>query len=244
VLAGFVLYPRACAADLFAHYRDLLPGTPDELSTTFAFLSLPDGSPAVGIVAVWSGSLEKGAEVLAPLRTFGSPLADTIRPMPYTAAQSMLDAFVPAGARYYWKSNFVDVPDPGLIRVLESGADRSPSKASMVLLFEVKGEIRRVPREVMAFDHRDHRFEMSIIAEWADPNEDAANVEWARDVWTRAQPFVSAAVYANHMTSDETPERVRAAYGPEKLARLSRLKAKYDPQNLFCSNHNIPPAKD
>jgi FAD/FMN-containing dehydrogenase len=84
---------------------------------------------------------------------------------------------------------------------------------------------------------------MSIIAQWKDLAADDENSQWARNLWKAAQPYVSAAVYANHMTSDEEPHRVRSAYGPEKFARLSHLKAKYDPSNLFCNNHNIPPLK-
>lgn len=115
------------------------------------------------------------------------------------------------------------------------------SPLSLILLFEIKGAIRRVPKDSMAFDHRDPRFEMSIIANWTDPAADSANIGWARDLWTAAQPYVSRAVYANHMPQDESVERVRAAYGDAKFARLAALKAKYDPTNLFCSNHNIPP---
>lgn len=84
---------------------------------------------------------------------------------------------------------------------------------------------------------------MSIIAQWKNPEDDPANIAWARGVWTAAQPYVASAVYANHMTADEEPERVRSAYGAAKFARLARLKARYDPDNLFCNNHNIPPAR-
>ena len=77
-----------------------------------------------------------------------------------------------------------------------------PSPQSMILLFELKGAIQRVPKAAMAFDHRDSNFEMSIIAHWTRPADDAANVRWARDVWTSAQPFVTSAVYTNHMTAD------------------------------------------
>jgi FAD/FMN-containing dehydrogenase len=94
----------------------------------------------------------------------------------------------------------------------------------------------------MAFDHRHHNFEMSIIAQWKTAEDDARNVQWARDLWTSAQPYVSSAVYANHMTADESADRVRSAYGPAKLARLAQLKAQYDPSNLFCNSHSIPPA--
>lgn len=94
----------------------------------------------------------------------------------------------------------------------------------------------------MAFDHRDVNFELSIIARWTDPAGDGANIQWARDVWSAAQPFVSPVVYANHLTSDESPIRVRAAYGAGKYEKLAALKSKYDSGNFFRQNHNIAPA--
>ncbi len=243
VLGGLIIHPRERAKDFVAFYEDFLHGTPDELDTTLAFLHLPDGTPVVGAIVVYAGVIEEGERVLAPLRAFGPPMADLVQPMPYTAIQSIVDQGLPAGSRYYWKSNFVDVLSPELAEVLREGADSAPSPLSMVLLFEVKGAIKRVPRDAMAFDHRDHNFEMSIIAQWKDPAQDAANIRWARELWTAAQPYVSSAVYANHMTADEAPERVRSAYGAAKFARLAQLKARYDPTNLFCNNHNIPPAR-
>jgi FAD/FMN-containing dehydrogenase len=241
VVAGLLLHSRDRAESLFEFYRKFLVGTPDELATTFVFLNGPDGSPLVGVIVVYAGPPDEAEKVLRPLRSFGPPLADLIQPMPYTAAQKLVDAAAPAGNRYYWKSNFVDTLDSDLGRILTQGANAKPSPLSMILLFEIKGAIHRVPKEKMAFDHRDPNFEMSIIAEWTDPANDAENIQWARSLWTDAQPFVSSAVYANHMTSDETDERVRAAYGSLKFERLSELKAKYDPTNLFCQNHNIPP---
>ena len=110
-------------------------------------------------------------------------------------------------------------------------------------MFEIKGEIRRVHKDAMAFDHRDVNFELSIVARWQDPAADEANIRWARDVWTAAQPYVSSAVYANHMTGEESSERVRAAYGGAKYDKLAALKARFDPANLFKLNHNILPGR-
>jgi FAD/FMN-containing dehydrogenase len=242
VLGGLIIHPRDRADEFIAFYDQFLRGTPDELDTTLAFLHLPDGTPVVGAIVVWAGPIEEGEKVLAPLRAFGPPIADLVHLMPYTAIQTIVDAAVPAGSRYYWKSNFVDSLSSELARVLREGADAAPSPLSMVLLFEVKGAVQRVPRDAMAFDHRQHNFEMSIIAQWKSADDDALNVQWARNLWTSAQPYVSSAVYANHMTADEAPDRVRSAYGPAKFARLSQLKAQYDPTNFFCNNHNIPPA--
>jgi FAD/FMN-containing dehydrogenase len=241
VLAGLLLYPRDRAEELAAFHSEFLPGTPDELNTTLAFLYSPDGAPLVAIVAVYAGPQEEGERVLQPLRSFGPPLVDLIRPMAYTEAQSLLDAAAPIGNRYYWKSNFVDTLDPGLIRVLHQGANAMPSPRSMILFFELNGQIRRIPKEAMAFDHRDANFELSIIAEWTDPAQDAENISWARNLWTAVQPFVLPAAYANHMTADESPDRIRAAYGASKFARLAELKRKYDPENIFRLNHNIAP---
>ena len=240
VLAGLLLHPRERAPELFAFYREFLRGTPDELDTTFAYMNAPDGTPLVAVVAVYAGDPDEGARLLAPLRAFGPPIADLIQPMPYAAAQGMIDAGVPIGNRYYWKSSFGKVLSDDLGAVLKSSADAMASPLSMILLFEIKGAIQRVAKDAMAFDHRDENFEMSIIAQWTDPAADEANIRWTRESWHAAQPFVSQAVYANHMTADESEERVRAAYG-SKYERLAGLKAKYDPTNLFRMNHNIPP---
>jgi FAD/FMN-containing dehydrogenase len=241
VLAGLVFYPREAATEVAAFYREFLAGTPDELDTTLAFVNSPEGIPLVAVVAVYAGAVADGERVLQPLRQFGPPVADLIHPMDYTDAQRMLDEGLPVGDRYYWKSNFLADVEPGFAEVLEAGADAAPSPQCVVLAFEIKGEFQRVPKNAMAFDHRDANFEMSIIAHWTNPAEDAACIQWARDVWTAAQPWVMPAVYTNHMTADESADRVRAAYGPEKYQKLAALKAKYDPDNFFRLNHNILP---
>ena len=144
VLAGMLLYPRERAVELIAFHREFLRGTPDELDTTVAFLNSPDGAPLVGIIAVHAGAVAEGERILEPLRKFGSPVADLIQPMPYVNAQSMVDNAVPMGDRYYWKSNFVPDLAPGLAAVLSDGAAAMPSPQSMILIFEIKGEIQRV----------------------------------------------------------------------------------------------------
>ena len=241
VFAGMLLHPRERAAELIAFHREFLSNSPDELDTTVGFLNSPEGAPLVGIIAVYAGSAIEGQRVLEPLRRFGPPVADLIQSRPYTAVQSMLDNAVPIGDRYYWKSNFADELDPDFARVLSEGATAMPSPHSMILLFELKGAIKRAPKDVMAFDHRDAGFELSIIAHWSDADRDEENMRWAREVWSASQPFVSSAVYANHLGADEGQARVRAAYGAKKYEKLASLKAKYDPENFFHLNQNIIP---
>jgi hypothetical protein len=242
VLGGLLLHPVERAKELFSFYRDFAKQSPDDLYSGIGFLRTPDGLPVVAVVAIYAGSLSEGEHVLGQLRTFGPPLADLIRPMAYTEAQKMLDDAVPIGNRYYWKSNFATEITDGLVDILAEGAADQPSSRSIVMMFRIGGAIRRVPREAMAFDQRNSDFEMSIIANWIDPAQDDQNIQWARHVWSKAQPFVSTSVYLNHLIADEPQARVVAAYGETKYQQLAELKQKYDPDNLFCANHNIQPA--
>jgi FAD/FMN-containing dehydrogenase len=241
VTAGLLIHPQERAAEVLSFYRDYLPNTPDCLDTSAVFLKTPDGLNALAVVVVFFGPAAESEPTLAPLRKFGPPLADLIAEMPYTQAQQLADQLLPVGNRYYWKSNFVDTISDGLIDVLQKWALLSPSPGSMILLFELKGEIQRHDRDGAAFDHRNDNFELSIIANWTSPAEDAANIAWARDAWSAVQPFVKKGGYVNHMTADEPADRIRAAYGPAKYDRLIQVKRKFDPTNVFRMNQNIAP---
>ena len=82
---------------------------------------------------------------------------------------------------------------------------------------------------------------MGIYSLWNDPAQDAANVQWVRRVWDAVQPHIPGGVYVNELGEDEGNDRVRQAYGAN-YTRLAKIKAKYDPKNLFRLNANILPA--
>jgi FAD/FMN-containing dehydrogenase len=241
VTAGLLIYSQVNVDATLSFYREYLAGTPDCLDTSAVFMKTPDGLDALALVVVFFGPLAESEPILRPLRNFGPPLADLIAEMPYTAAQQLADRLVPAGNRYYWKANFLDTISDGLIEVLREWVPLAPSPLSMILLFELKGEIQRRARDESAFDHRNANFELSIIANWTDASEDEANVEWARATWRAVQPFVTSGVYVNHLTGDESAERILAAYGREKMDRLKQVKRKFDPTNFFRMNQNILP---
>jgi FAD/FMN-containing dehydrogenase len=241
VTAGLLIHPQERAEEVLSFYRSYLPGTPDRLDTSVIMMKTPDGLPAIAVLAVFFGTLAESEATLRPLRQFGPPLADLITEMPYTQAQQMADALVPIGNRYYWKANFLDAISDDFAATLRQRALLAPSPHSMILLFELKGEIKRRPREDAAFDHRDDNFELSIIANWTDPAKDAENISWARETWSAVQPFVKPSVYVNHLTADEPADRIRAAYGAQKYERLRQIKRQFDPGNFFRMNQNIAP---
>ena len=242
VISGMLLHPLARAREVLAFYRDFVSaGLPDELIVYAASVTSPDGAPLIAIVPAWSGAnLEQGERVLAPLRAFGPPVADLVARMPYLAMQQMLDAAAPYGPRSYWKSQFLSALPDDAIDAFVRCAESCSSPRSMVLLEHAHGAVARVAADATAFPVRGHAFDLVVISLWDDPSDDARQIAWTRSFFSAMQPWSAAMVYVNTL-SDDDGARVGEAYGAN-FARLTEVKAKYDPANRFRRNQNIPPA--
>jgi hypothetical protein len=209
------------------------------MSVYAALLTTPEGMPVVALVAGWFGPLEQGEAALAPVRNFGTPLADLIAPLPYCQLQQMLDGAAPFGLQRYWKSGYFTELSDEMIDLLVLHTTNMPSPLSVVPIFQMHGVAARVEPESTAFALRRTQWDLDIIAQWADPATADANIAWARNFWEAVAPF-STGVYVNHLDSDDGAARIHAAYGTN-YARLVEIKRKYDPQNFFRLNHNITP---
>jgi hypothetical protein len=110
-----------------------------------------------------------------------------------------------------------------------------------VILFQIGGALNRLEPDHSPVGNRDARYVLNIAGSWERPEEDEANIEWARAAWKDLRPYSTGGNYINFLTADEGPERVEAALG-KSLQRLAELKAKWDPQNVFRTNRNIKPA--
>jgi hypothetical protein len=125
------------------------------------------------------------------------------------------------------------------IDTLLSAYATAPSAMALAVLQQVGGAIARVPTSETAYAQRDAAYDCFPIAIWEDPDDDEANVRWARELWTAMKPFSTGGVYVNNL-GDEGDDRVRSAYG-DNYERLVALKTRYDPANLFRLNQNIKP---
>ena len=249
VLAGVLVHPAERALEVLRFYRDYITEVPDELSVFVASRKAPPapwlperihGRPVVILATCYAGpSLEEGERVLRPLRAFGQPLVDLIRPVAYTMHQGFLDAGVPHGLRYYWKSHYMPSLSDAAIETLVAHAWRMRSPSSYSLLFQLGGAISKVKEGDSAFSGRAARHAITIDGVWSDP-EGADDTEWVRDYFASLQPFSTGGVYVNFL-GNEGQERVKASYGAAKYDRLVTLKNKYDPTNFFRFNQNIEP---
>lgn len=243
--AGMLIHSLADARQIFSVFRDFFADTPDELGALAGLVTAPDGAPALALVFVYNGDLDEGARVLRPMREVGSPLLDTIGPMPYRQVQTMFDEGAPPGLRNYWKSSFIKrLPDEAIDTLVACRASM-PSPKSKLFIECFGGEMTRIDGDETAFAHRDVPYNLLILGAWDKAEDDEANIAWARETWHAMQPYASTGVYMNYLgqEAEEGAERVRASYGQAKYDRLVALKSKYDPKNLFRMNQNIQPLK-
>jgi FAD/FMN-containing dehydrogenase len=242
VLAGMVLYPFTKAKEALTFYRDFATAIPDEVNTVGVLLTSPDGVPVVAIAVCYNGSLDAGEKVLRPLREFGPPLADVISPMAYCQVQTLFDAAMVRGRRYYFKSNFMQRISDGAIDTLIERFATVPSPLSLVYFQQLGKAANRAGATATAFSHRDALCEWGCDAVWLDPAADGVHIQWSQALAEAMRPFTTGSDYVNHigLETDEGAERIRAAYGAN-YERLVTLKNTYDPTNLFRHNQNIKP---
>jgi hypothetical protein len=239
VLAGGLRYPAAKARDVLRFYHEFASGCPDELSISASLGRAPDGSLVAGITVCYCGAIEEGERVLRPLRAFGSPLEDGIRPMAYTALQSAPDEGFSPGQQHYWKSSNLEHLSDEAIEVMVRLVKEMPSPSSGVGLQQMHGAASRVDPAATAFPHRDEHYDLLILSQWANPADSEENVRWTRELFEAMQPFVGKGVYVSNL-GEEEGDRVKEAYG-EHYERLVALKDRYNPTNLFRLNQNVKP---
>lgn len=145
------------------------------------------------------------------------------------------------GMRYYWKSlNLKHLEDEVIDRFVKH-ARLQPSVFSTVDLWHIGGAVTRVSPEESAFNGRQAAFLLNPEANWENPADDEANITWVREFINDMREFSDGSRYLNFPGfQEEGDEMMRKAFGPQ-YARLTALKKKYDPTNVFSLNQNIKP---
>jgi FAD/FMN-containing dehydrogenase len=244
VLGGIVAYPFEMAKEVLKRYRDFTRAAPDELASNAVLITMPDGTRVAGISVCYCGPIAEGERILRPLREFGPPLMDQLGPTSYAAVQKMVDAFYPPGIQDYWKASFLhEISDEAIDAMVAYCANRPSPICHGGLEYQLGGAVGRVDPGATAFNHRGSQYSFMSIGMCTDPAEAERCIQWAREFWEAMQPFSTGGVYVNYLGRevDEGADRIKAAYGTEKYQRLTALKDKYDPTNLFRLNQNVKP---
>ena len=249
LLCGPIFWSLDDAPQVLRVLRDVGPQAPAELGMVlFTRLAPPGplvppehyGKPVLRLTLSWVGDPAEGQRAVAPLRQAATPIADNFRPLPYLALQSLTDGGSQHGMHYYWRSQRVPVLADEVIDVVCGLTDTITSPLSYAAGFVMGGTAGQVDPDATAVGERGDGFELSIVAAWPPPDPGGdRHTAWVRQGWADLRPH-STGVYS-HFLSDEGAGGVEAAYG-DRLKRLTALKDRYDPENVFRMNANIPPS--
>ncbi len=246
---GMLFFPIDAAVDLLKAYRGFMEDAPDEIGGGAAVLCAPPeefvpeevrGKPVLAVIACYVGPVEAGERAFAPLREWG-PALEMLGPMPYSAIQALIAPGNPPGRRHYWKAGLLgELSDEAIeTYVRRAGDPATPFTASLML--PLGGAFARADEAAAPFAYRDAKWNYHVLAQWEDAADDERCIEWARDFDAEMAEFAEAGVYVN-FAAEPSATAVKAGFGSESYARMVAVKDKYDPDNVFRSNTNIPPS--
>ncbi|MDZ4866013.1 MAG: FAD-binding oxidoreductase [Alphaproteobacteria bacterium] len=251
VYGGPIFYDIKDAAKVMRVYRDTLAKLPVKLGTFLGLKTVPSTAPfpeeiwgrkICALISCFNGSQADGEAAMKPLLdALPKPIMNGMGFMPFPALQALFDPLMPKGLQWYWKGDFVkELPDEAIDAHIKA-ISQSPSELSLMHLYPIDGAVHRVGPSDTAWNTRDARWNMVIAAIDPDPRKANELKKWGRAYWEAVHPFNMGGAYVNFMMDDENDGRVEATYGTN-FKRLSEIKKKYDPQNLFRVNQNIRPA--
>jgi FAD/FMN-containing dehydrogenase len=245
IMGGYLRYPIGATERVLRRVADLAQTAPDPLSL-MVMVTIPDESRAetpseIRIGIAWTGDPEVGAQAIRPLRLDLPLTADAVGPMTYLELQAM-SGRIPFGLRHYWKGHFLRALDDTAVSAVVGSLDAPGGALGGILLEALRGVARREPEGGAAFGQRGAAWNATALAIWETEDDDRAEIAWARTVADRlSAASLTGAGYANYSPGDETADRVRLAFGQDRFDRLAALKGRYDPDNRFRFNLNIPP---
>ena len=218
---------------------------PEELSGEVTMMTMPRltdveprfyGQVMVGIIMVHSGSVEEGKQLFDEFRAISPPIIDTVQAMPYAA---MLQGPEPPQPHFAadrtWFSDGIDTEAMG--RIID-GFTGASAPLRVVQIRPLGGAVARVASDATAFAHRNRNLMVYVGAGYSSPDDRDRHEAWVDSIVNAVGGGESA--YVGFM-SDADEAQVRAAYPGDIWDRLRVIKSRYDPENLFRLNHNIPP---
>ena len=232
--------------------QQVTAGLPPRMGALIAGLNAPPAPfvpeqhhfrPGYALIVAAFGADAEHARLADQIRSAVPPLFEFITPIPYTGLQQIIDDAVPWGILAYEKALYLDALSPEVISIITAQMPRKQSPMSQLLAVPMGGAFCQVPDQATAFGgSRAPGVMVNAAAIAPEPGLLAADRDWARQVWQDLLPYApGTGSYVNFMTDYEA-DRVRATYGPDKYQRLARIKAQYDPGNVFHRNPNITPA--
>lgn len=250
---GVSLYEPEDAAQALRDYASIVPTLPRTVGWHAALKhdmpALPFVPPEmVGrrllmLISMWLDDADDpaGVELVERLASVGQPCVKATTVMPFAArVQKVIDEEFEDGHRYYTKeAHVLELADQAIDTLVAFWKDM-PMQGEVEII-GLGGAIADVPEDATAFSNRDYLLWLNFAMRWDDPANDRDYIDRTRKIVGDLKPWIGKGIYVNMLNFDEMDRVVEAFGGPEKYARLGRVKAQYDPENFFRMNYNITP---
>jgi FAD/FMN-containing dehydrogenase len=252
VPVGVAMYRLEDAASAIAHYGRTMRRSADDLKATIflqravAEPGVPQnlvGVPVCMFVSVWTGEAPDARPVNEELWKGAPKLFGSVQTVNFVELQSMHDSVLAAGACNYSKGGYLGDIGDGCIQSLIESAKMLPSADSVIEITYQHGAQDRFGEHATAFPDRHADHSINALTRWHPGADGQPHIDWAREAVGATTPWQTSGLYSNFMSVDDD-HRVRDVYSGDKYEKLRAIKAKYDPQNIFAKNPNIPPAPD
>jgi FAD/FMN-containing dehydrogenase len=247
VTAALLMWKPETGPEVLRAYRDFMEAAPDDVGGGAIYLTGPEapfvpahlvGKLVFAALVVYAGGEADARRIAAPMLSLGHE-GEMIAEMPYADFQCMLDD--PPGKRNYWSAEYLAAfPDAAVDLFCARADDMIVPSASQHALFPGGGAVAREGAD-WPVPWRHAPWVVHPFGLWDDPSDDERGRRWAHEVRADLKPWSTGTVYLNFI-GDEGRDRVVAGFGRANYERLARVKAQYDPGNVFRLNHNIAPA--
>jgi FAD/FMN-containing dehydrogenase len=247
IVGGMLMLPAT--PDVIASFVAEAEAAPEELSTIASVMLAPPmpfvpaehhGRPVVMGQLVHARSGEAGERAIAPFRALATPIADTVRPMRYPEMYALADGG-PQPVAAAMRNTFIDAVDRHTAETMIDHLREASAPMAAAQLRVLGGAMARVPAAATAFAHRRRRIMLNIAAMYQRLEEAPVHEAWATR-FAAALNRREAGAYVGFL-GDEGEARIREAYPGSTWDRLTAIKRRYDPTNLFRLNQNIASAK-
>jgi hypothetical protein len=244
------LSAEANIRSLLEFWRDFMAEAPLDLKWNVNLCVAPHtnkvpiklrGRPVASNSLIWTGDPEAGRSYLERALSMCSPDSVSSRIVSFMDLQTMADSDFPHGRRYYTKSGYFTYLDDRSIDHMVEAVSTVPSSEIQIELAYLGGAAARVAAQETAFGDRSAPFIMNLLASWSEASADAGNISWIRGLFHKLRPAMKPGAYINFMSGDEQ-DRVPEVY-QERWDRMVTIKSRYDPNNFFRLNQNVPPRK-
>ena len=249
VTAGPMFWSPEDAPEVMRSYEQFITNAPPDITGFFAFMNVPPVPlfpealhmrTVCGVVWCSTADQDRTNEIMKPVRDWPKPLLAHVGPVPFPALQSLFDGLLPPGLQWYWKADFVDhLSDEAIVQHVTYGS-KLPSLLSTMHMYPINAAVHNVAAQDTAFAYRSTKWAAVIAGIDPEPANKDKIADWARRYWDAVHPYSAGGAYVNFMM-EEGAGRVEATYGAN-YSRLQKVKAKYDPTNLFRVNQNVAPA--